>query len=90
MLTDANGERYEYYRKGDYYKICLKGLLLQLLEISSYLNDEQLMQKYLSEYTSLFKNTLTYSHDLNKYWPFIALHKILPPPPLVTTDNQLI
>ena len=38
-LTDINNPKFAENKKSDYYKICLKGLLLQLIEISNSLKD---------------------------------------------------
>lgn len=59
-LTDTQNAQYATHKKSDYYKICIKGLLLQIISIAHFLNHQETKLKYLKEYTTFFSNTLTY------------------------------
>lgn len=86
LLTSTKGN--ETVSKSDYYKICIKGLLLQCLRISSAFDQESLVE-LLSEYTRHFSKTLTYAAELKDYWQTLIQHAVLCPEP-VQDDNSLI
>lgn len=89
-LVDASNPCYAENKASDYYRICLKGLLLQLIQLTLHFGLQEEHLRFLTEYTSLFKNTLTYAQELKKYWPALIANKIIVAPEAVENDNHLI
>lgn len=46
-LTDTTNAQYATNKKSDYYKICIKGLLLQIISIADFMNHQDIKLKYL-------------------------------------------
>lgn len=67
-LVDASNANYELNKKSDYYLICLKGLLLQLIQMSHYFGLREIFLRYLREFTKYFSSTLTYAQEMKQYW----------------------
>jgi hypothetical protein len=61
-LTDTANPNYAKNKKSDYYKICIKGLLLQLIQISHHFGRKEQELQYLRDFARIFGSTLTYAH----------------------------
>ena len=89
-LTNPDFPDYEKNRKSDYFKISVKGLLLQLIQITHFMGLQELNLKYLKCFTERFANTLTYAHEMRKYWDILIGQKVIVAPEVVENDNKLI